>query len=58
MIVKANSGGNFMSAIALHEDNYVSTYADFTFIDKWKILTHQPNPSSAYSSDTQTFEQF
>ena len=47
-----------MSAIALHEDNYVSTYADFTFIDKWKILTHQPNPSSAYSSDTQTFEQF
>ena len=45
-----------MSAIALHDDNYVSTYADFTFIDKWKVQTYQHIPNSVYSSDTHIFK--
>jgi len=26
-----------MAAIALHENDYVSTYADFDFIEKWHV---------------------
>ena len=36
----------FMCAIALHENNYVSTYADFDFIEKWKVSLDHHMPKS------------
>lgn len=41
-----------MSAIALHEDNYVSTYADFTLIEKWQVKTYQHIPGGDYISNS------
>lgn len=34
----------FMACMALHDDDTVSTYADYDFIEKWhiKLETHMP----------------
>jgi hypothetical protein len=54
LVMHPRTDGSFMAAIALHEDDYVSTYADFNFIEKWKVHTVPYDGGSIYEKINST----